>query len=135
MPERRSARRLPPGTGFTPEGAPVVRSPKDEWHEIRTVDGWLEWAGPLRGRAQWKRGRSAMEVARAWCGAGPARVPAELEALLASNPAVGQIEVATVIPELPTPLGDVSRGARRHDLILLGVDRHRTRTVIGFSGA
>jgi hypothetical protein len=38
--------------------------------------------------------------------------------------------VATVIPELSTPLGDVPRGARRHDLVLLGVARGR-RTLVG----
>jgi hypothetical protein len=68
--------RLPRGEGFTTAGAaPVVVSPKDETHEIRTVAEWLEWAGPLRGEYQWKPGRSAMEVAKAWCGDAKADEP------------------------------------------------------------
>jgi hypothetical protein len=36
-----------------------------------------------------------------------------------------------VIPELQTPLGDVPRGARRHDLVLFGMDAHGRRTLVG----
>jgi hypothetical protein len=39
--------------------------------------------------------------------------------------------VETAIPELPTPLGDVPRGARRHDLVLLGRDAEGCSTLVG----
>lgn len=122
MPGVSLMRRLPSGTGFAREGRPVVVTPSDETHEIHTVEQWRVLAGPLRGDLQWKEGRRAMEVARAWCGEDEGiRIPAELDALLGSNETAGRMEIATVIPELRTPLGDVRRGARRHDLILLGV--------------
>lgn len=50
------------------DGNPVVVSPKDEARSISTVSEWLEHAGPLRGEKQWADGRSAKEVAKAWCG-------------------------------------------------------------------
>src|SRR5689334_2872468 len=100
-------------------GAPVVVSPMDEDDEraICTVEEWLERAGPLRGVRQWADGRSAKEVAKAWCQSeGTTAVPFDLQQLLDSNLHLGHLTIATVIPELRTPLGDVSRGDRRHDL-------------------
>lgn len=112
-------------------GGPVVVSPRDEKREVRSVEQWLEWAGPLRGEAQWADGRSAKEVAKAWLTQdGAAAVPPDLQALLDASASLGPIRVATVIPELPTPLGDVPRGSRRHDLVLLGVDRSGCRTLV-----
>jgi hypothetical protein len=121
------------GSQFVPaETGPVVVSPKDERRRIATVKEWLDWAGPLRGKRQWADGRSAKEVAKAWCKSdGRISVPAELQALLDSNAALGSLRIATVIPEFPTALGDVPRGARRHDLVLLGADRQDRPTLVG----
>jgi Domain of unknown function (DUF6946) len=114
------------------ESGPVVVSPRDEDRRISTVEEWFEWAPPLGGEKHWVDGRSAKEVAKAWCqSGGQTRVPAELQALLASNEHLGAFTVATVIPELQTQLGDVPRGARRHDLVLLGVDASKRRTLVG----
>ena len=55
------------GAAFERSNGPVVVSPRDEQRQITTVDEWLEWAGPLGGEKQWADGRSAKEVAKAWC--------------------------------------------------------------------
>lgn len=110
---------------------PVVVSPKDERRKISTVKEWLQWAGPLRGEKQWADGRSAKEVAKAWCAEGIVSVPPDLQALLDSNATLGAFRAATVIPELSTPLGDVPRGARRHDLVILGLDSAGRKTLVG----
>jgi hypothetical protein len=118
--------------GFDPGSSPRVVSPSDETRSIKTVDEWLACAGPLRGPRQWRDGRSAKEVAKAWCSADERiSVPSELQALLDSNPVMGSLRVATAIPELPTALGDVSRGRRRHDLVLLALDEADRRVVVG----
>lgn len=36
--------------------------------EIRNVEDWLQFAPPKRRAVQWKDGRSAKELAKAWCG-------------------------------------------------------------------
>src|SRR5450755_1827509 len=36
--------------------------------DINTVEQWYEHAKPKRGELHWKDGRSAKELARAWCG-------------------------------------------------------------------
>src|SRR2546421_166990 len=54
---------------------------------IATLDEWLEKAPPKRGEAQWRDGRSAKELARAWLAArGTGDVPPEVRALLDSRP-------------------------------------------------
>lgn len=117
---------------FERSNGPVVVSPRDEQRQITSVDEWLEWAGPLGGEKQWAEGRSAKEVAKAWLRPdGTVCVPPDLQALLVSNASLASFRVATVIPELPTPLGDVPRGARRHDLVILGVDSSGRRTLVG----
>jgi hypothetical protein len=120
------------GAAFERSDGPVVVSPRDEQRQITTVDDWLEWAGPLRGEKQWADRRSAKEVAKAWCRPdGTIAVPSNLQSLLDSNPTLGTFRAATAIPELPTPLGDVPRGARRHDLVILGLDAAGRPTLVG----
>jgi hypothetical protein len=110
--------------------APRVLSPKDEAREIRSLDEWRDWAGPLYPKIQWKCGRSAKEVARAWLQPdGSARVPVALQDLLDSRN--HGLVVETAIPELRTWLGDVPRGARRHDLVLLAHDAQGHPTLVG----
>jgi len=117
---------------FIRDGPPVVVSPKDEERQVTNLDEWLTWAGPLRGELHWADGRSAKEVAKAWYGSeGSVAVPPDLQSLLNSNATLGQLRVATVIPELPTPLGDVPAGPRRHDLVLLASASEGRPTLIG----
>ena len=117
---------------FVREGPPTVVSPRDERRQVTNLDEWLTWAGPLRGELHWADGRSAKEVAKAWLGSdGTVAVPPDLQSLLNCNATLGELRVATVIPELPTPLGDVPSGPRRHDLVLLASDTKGRPTLIG----
>jgi len=45
---------------------------------IRSIDDWFNLAPPKKGRKQWKDGRSAKELAKAWFRTGRAKVPEEL---------------------------------------------------------
>jgi hypothetical protein len=53
---------------FDPADALVMRSPVDEMQTIATVHDWfLRGAANGGGAEHWKDGRSANEVAKAWC--------------------------------------------------------------------
>jgi hypothetical protein len=54
---------------FEPTGGLVIRSPLDESQLIANVGQWFRFAQPLGGARHWKDGRSAKEVAKAWCSA------------------------------------------------------------------
>lgn len=51
-------------------------------HEIRTVDDWFQYAPPMGRQIQWRDGRSAKELAKAWCSGLEPTVPTELVQLL-----------------------------------------------------
>ena len=53
---------------------------------IQSVDDWFRHAPPKGGADQWRDGRSAKELARAWVESGSVSLPDELVALLASHP-------------------------------------------------
>src|SRR4051794_29362209 len=105
---------------FRPAGAIVVRSPTDESTTIHSVEDWYDFAPPMGRRKHWKDGRSAKEVAKAWCTVKGIAAPAELLALLRSHPSTFGFRLATVIPECRTHLRGESGGPRRHDLVLFG---------------
>jgi hypothetical protein len=52
--------------------------------QIQTVDDWKRLAPP-KSAVHWQEGRSACELARAWCATGSVRVPAEVGAILNSR--------------------------------------------------
>jgi len=53
---------------------------------IDSVDDWFRHAPPKGGADQWRDGRSAKELTRAWVDSGSVSVPDELSSLLASHP-------------------------------------------------
>jgi hypothetical protein len=87
---------------------------------IRSVEDWFRFAPPKKGRKQWKDGRSAKELAKAWFKTGVPRVPEELQALFKSHPDTKDLVVETGIPEMVTRLDNFKGGHRNHDLILRG---------------
>lgn len=66
---------------------------------IQSVDEWFQLAPPRGGRFQWRDGRSAKELAKAWCGPnGPATPPA-VRALLDQHVAFAGTQLVQVFPE------------------------------------
>lgn len=84
-------------------------------HEVRD---WPDWPRPKRPQ-HWKPGRSAMEAARAWFRSGAPACPAELQALLESNPHTASATLRAGFPEHVTPLPESGEG-RNHDMIVDG---------------
>ena len=87
---------------------------------IESVDDWFGLAPPERGKVQWKDGRSAKELAKAWFATGEARVPQDLEALFHSDARTRELKIESGIPEVETRLDRFKGKGRHHDLILLG---------------
>lgn len=87
---------------------------------IHSVEDWFCLTPPKMGGKQWKDGRSAKELARAWFGTGSLRVPDELEALFGSHPFTKGLVIESGIPELVISLDNFRGETRNCDLILLG---------------
>ena len=87
---------------------------------INSVDSWFDAAPPKMGLRQWVDGRSAKELARAFCGSGSVIVPPELESLLNSNPSLGAIELVEGWPEHRIRLDSLKGETRNADLAALG---------------
>lgn len=67
---------------------------------ITSVETWFQHAPPLGRDLHWRDGRSAKELAKAWCPAGhPAEPPAELVDLLATVPALADLTFDRGFPE------------------------------------
>src|SRR5688572_9041652 len=86
---------------------------------ISCLTDW-ETLAPPKSKTHWVEGRSAYELARAWCGDGPPAVPTELRTLLDSRPETRGLIIEKAIPELRIPF-DAHRGEPRNaDLALVG---------------
>jgi hypothetical protein len=105
-------------------------SPHDQQTEIRTVDEWFDRAAPAGGKRHWREGRSAMEIARLWCGSGLPTVPGDVSRVLESQPHLSGARITAVIPEWKTGLRGEARGPRNHDLVLFAETQAR-RVLIG----
>lgn len=84
----------------------------------RAITDWRHWTPP-KGEGQWRAGRSAMELARAWFTAPTPVVPGEISALLDSHSETRGTVLTDGWPELVTPLPYPGEG-RNHDLIAIG---------------
>jgi hypothetical protein len=93
----------------------------------KTIDKWDGWSRP-RSDYQWKRGRSAMELAKAWFRTPKSTCPDELTALLESAEVTRGLVLKGGRPELVTPLPERGEG-RNHDLWLTGTTIHGKVTV------
>lgn len=65
---------------------------------IVCVDDWKRMAPP-KAEYQWVEGRSAYELAHAWCGRGAPAIPAELTALFESRAETRGLMIDEVVPE------------------------------------
>lgn len=93
----------------------------------KSITDWRSWTRPKKD-CQWRAGRSAMELARAWFGAPMPTCPREIADLLASHPRTSGLTLVKGIPEHVTPLPERGEG-RNHDLLLFA-DDGSGRTVI-----
>jgi len=82
------------------------------------IEKWDDWTRPKRDY-QWKAGRSAMELAKAWFRDGLLSPPYELIEVLESEPRLNGLQLLKGIPELVTLLPERGEG-RNHDLVLHG---------------
>lgn len=89
-------------------------------HEINTVDEWLRFAPPQKGLSQWKNGRSAKELAKAFVGNGAPLVPREVHTLISSNKNLGTIELTVAHPEHKIRLDRYPGNTRNADLAAIG---------------
>jgi hypothetical protein len=93
----------------------------------KPIDKWDAWSRP-KSAYQWKRGRSAMELARAWFRSPKSCCPDEVTALLESHPTTRGLRFSRGQPEQVTPLPERGEG-RNHDLWLTGSTTHGKLTV------
>jgi hypothetical protein len=102
---------------------PIVGADK---HAVRSLDDWLAHAGP-KSKKQWKEGRSAKELAKAWLG--PV-VPDDLADFLASHTATKGFRIDNARAEHVTRLDNFRGEQRNHDLVLFGATTGK-KTVVG----
>lgn len=88
--------------------------------DIYTVDDWFRLAPPAGGAKQWTDGRSAKELAKAWCGrtSGPA-VPNELQELLNTHSDIRGAIILEAIPEHRVSFDDIPGEPRNTDLVCI----------------
>lgn len=93
----------------------------------KPIDKWDAWSRP-KSDYQWKQGRSAMELARAWFRTPKSCCPDEIIALLDSHPATRGLRLTGGRPEYVTALPERGEG-RNHDLWLTGASAAGKLTV------
>ena len=89
-------------------------------HALGSVDEWYRHAPPMGRSLHWRDGRSAKELAKAWCrdGSQPCPPP-DLLALLATVPSLSQLEFLVGYPELRVRFDNAPGEPRNTDLALL----------------
>jgi hypothetical protein len=110
---------------------PPLRVVGKDGSQIHTLEDWERQGGPAGGDRQWKDGRSAKELARAWTrGAAPAP-PDELVELLRADEATRGMSFGLVEPEKELKLDDFRGRTRNADLVVHGIARsHRVLLTI-----
>lgn len=91
--------------------------------QICSVDDWFHVAPPKRKDYHWKEGRSAKELAKAFCALGVPAVPTELLNLLSSCDQLGDVRLTKAWPEHNIPLDSSGRGPRNADLAAVGTGK------------
>lgn len=95
---------------------------------ISSIEDWKRFAPPKR-EDQWVEGRSAFELARAWCGSGIIEMPKELREILESREETSGLEVDVIIPEHRI-IFDANGGEPRNaDLAFVGSTANSTVAV------
>jgi hypothetical protein len=86
---------------------------------IASIEDWRTLAPPKRGD-QWVEGRSACELARAWCGTGRPAMPDVLHALLQTRLETTNLLVNLAHPEHGIVFDDCGGEPRNADLAFVG---------------
>jgi uncharacterized protein DUF6946 len=100
-----------------------VRIVGKDGNTITSVSDWYTGAPPKGGEAHWVPGRSARELASAWCGSHGPCVPAEIEQLLRSHPDLVDVVVERAVPEHQIRFDDLRGEPRNADLAIEARDR------------
>jgi len=87
---------------------------------ITCIDDWFLFSPPAKGAVQWKDGRSAKELAKAWFRTGQPQMPDELASLLDTHADTDGFQAEVGIPEKETVLDDFRGNGRNHDMVLIG---------------
>jgi hypothetical protein len=98
----------------------MVTIKSDNGKVITCIDDWFSFSPPAKGAIQWKDGRSAKELAKAWFRTGKPQMPDELVLLLESHPVTYGFQAEIGIPEKETVLDDFGGSGRIHDMVLIG---------------
>jgi hypothetical protein len=89
--------------------------------DICSVEDWFQFSPPKEGLRQWKDGRSAKELAKAWFPqTGSPQLPADLNSLLQSHPDLTSTEILEGTPEHKISLDNFRGETRNADLVLVG---------------
>jgi hypothetical protein len=88
--------------------------------DIQNVEDWFRLAAPKKGASQWKDGRSAKELAKAWCGRKNSTCPPE-EFLHLITPLVNADQLADAIgwPEYKVPIDNLDGEPPNIDLAIV----------------
>jgi uncharacterized protein DUF6946 len=87
---------------------------------IASVEDWFRHAPPRGGSLQWRDGRSAKELAKAWCaGGGAPAPPSDFLALLASVPVLAALSFDIGYPEHRVRFDEVRGEPRNTDLAVI----------------
>lgn len=88
--------------------------------DIQTVDDWFKFAPPKKGALQWKDGRSAKELAKAWCEGKKHPSPPE-EFLQLLTPLVNADQLADAVgwPEHQVPIDNLPGEPPNIDLAIV----------------
>ena len=106
-----------------------MRVHKDE-HDIWTLDDWEKYAGP-KIASQWVEGRSAYEVANAWCRPRGPAIPADFRRLLESRKETAGLIIDEVLPEHRIRFDDNAGEPRNADLAIVGrTGRHKVAITV-----
>lgn len=87
---------------------------------ICSIDSWFEAAPPKGGLEQWVDGRSAKELAKAFCFQDTVAVPPELHSILNSHTVLAPVELTEGWPEHKITLDSFRGETRNTDLAGLG---------------
>ena len=86
---------------------------------IANLADWEKLAGP-KIASQWVEGRSAYEVANAWCGLQGPAVPVDFRRLLESRKETAGLEIDEVLPEHRIRFDNNAGEPRDADLAIIG---------------
>jgi hypothetical protein len=89
---------------------------------ILTVDDWKRLAPP-KSKGHWVEGRSALELAKAWCGSGSPAMPSALQELLESRHQTQGLTFDRCYPEHRIAFDTHKGEPRNADLALVGTSR------------